>query len=81
MKLTRFKELWQTRHQAVLATMQAGTGLNVDLGTGLYVTGATRLKASDKFRELFGPERTSLAEEVGIPLTLGSGLWALQSEE
>ena len=81
LRLSRFKELWHTRHQSILATIPRGTGLLVDLGTGLYVTGGTRLQASDRFREIFGPERTALSEEVGIPVTLGSGWWALQSEK
>ena len=80
-KLLRFKDLWQTRHQDLLARVPLGTGLVIDLGTGLYVTGKTRHEASDRFEALFGTSRTALSQEVGIPLTLGSGLWALQSEE
>jgi hypothetical protein len=81
LRLSRFKELWNTRHQAALASLPRGTGIAVDMATGLYVTGDDRLEASDRFEELFGSGRDALSQEVGVPITLGGGLWALQSEE
>lgn len=80
-RLSRFKELWNTRHQAALALLPRGTGITVDMATGLYVTGDSRLEASDHFEALFGGAREALSQEVGVPITLGGGLWALQSEE
>ena len=80
-RLSRFKELWRTRHQSAVSALARGSGLHIDLGSGLYVIGKNRLESSDRFRDVFGPTRTSLGQEVGVPVTLGSGLWALQSEE
>ncbi len=79
-ELMCFKELWLTRHQSVVASLPIGTCLTVDLGTGLYVTGGSRLDTSDRFDAIFGSKRSAWSHEVGVPVTLGSGLWALQSE-
>ena len=72
--LSRFGELWSTRHQTTIGILERGTGLHVDLGSGLYVTGKTRLEASDKFQAIFGTSRSAFSQEVGVPIRLGSGL-------
>ncbi len=79
-RLSRFKELWNTRHQGALALLPRGTHVIVDMATGLYVTGGS-FEAWDRFEQLFGGARQALSQEVGVPVTLGGGLWALQSEE
>jgi hypothetical protein len=79
-RLSRFKELWNTRHQGALASLPRGTNVIVDMATGLYVTG-DNFAAWDRFEALFGGTRQALSQEVGVPITLGGGLWALQSEE
>lgn len=78
--LARFQEIWLTRHQSVINASATGTGVSVDLGSGLYVMGASRLDAADRFEALFGSNRSAWSHEVRVPITIGGGLWALQSE-
>ncbi len=78
--LGTFGEIWRTRHQGALKGLPHGTCVTVDLASGLWFTAEKRWAAYDRRDEVLGKGRTGWSFEHGIPLTLGSGLWALHSE-
>lgn len=78
--LLAFSELWLARHRSIVRSLGIGTVLAVDLGSGMYVTATSTLVAMDRFEEAFSTERAAWVHEVGVPVTLGGGLWALRSE-
>lgn len=78
--MSRFSELWLTRHEKVVHALPHGHTIVVDYATGHYVTDARALDAMDRFDALFGKGRPAWMHDIGIPITLGSGLWALSSE-
>jgi hypothetical protein len=78
--LGKFAELWRTRHQTILSNLPHGTCVTVDLASGLWFIGTKRWEASDLKDELLATGRAGWSFEHGVPLTLGGGLWALNSE-
>ncbi len=78
--LSRFCELWLTRHETVVHDLPHGSAIVVDFATGHYVAAVSALDAMDRFDLLFGSGRPAWAHDIGIPIALGSGLWALSSE-
>ncbi len=79
-RLHIFAELWRTRHQVRFREFAHGTAVQVDFASGLYVIANKRWAASDRLGDLFGARRSAWSFEHGVPITLGGGLWALNSE-
>jgi hypothetical protein len=79
-KLAKFSELWRTRHQGLLAATRRGTAFVVDFASGLHLTAERFHEANDQFVRAFGPHRAAWSFELGMPVTLGGGPWALRSE-
>ena len=71
---------WQRRNKALIESMQIGTVVAVNIADGRYVTGRNGLEAMDEFERVFGLDANGWAFEVGVPITLGGGLWQLSSE-
>ena len=72
--LSRFCELWLTRHENVVHALPYSSAIVVDYATGHYVAGARALDAMDRFDALFGKDRPAWVHDIGIEITLGSGL-------
>ena len=79
-RLHSFAELWRTRHQVRLRELAHGTAVQVDFASGLFVTADKRWAASDRLDAVFGTRRSAWSFEHGVAITLGGGLWALNSE-
>ena len=71
---------WQRLNKDLIDRLPHGTTVVVNIATGQHVTGNNGLAAMDEFERVFGPDVVGWAFEVGIPLNIGGGLWALSSE-
>jgi hypothetical protein len=78
--LKAFGEAWLGTHQTIVATLPVGTILAVNLADGRYVTAANGVAAMSQFETQFGKDAWAWVHEVGVPITLGGGLWSLSSE-
>ena len=78
--LHAFDVAWQRQNKALIEQLPHGTTVIVNIATGQHVTGRNGLEAIDEFERIFGLEAVGWAFEVGIPLNIGGGLWALSSE-
>ena len=54
-------------------------GVYDGLTEGLFVSAPNGLLAMDLFEERFGKDAIAWVHEIGVPITLGGGLWALSS--
>lgn len=77
--LAEFGKAWLARHADVVAGTAVGTVIAVRFPDGAYVTAATGLSAIDAFEERFGKDARGWMHEVGVPISLGCGLWQLSS--
>ena len=77
--LRSFGERWIGRHRAFINSLPNGTVLAVDMTSEECVSAASGLEAMDKFEAAFGGEAVAWVHEVGIPISLGGGLWQLRS--
>lgn len=73
-----FSDQWLREHRSVVDSMPDGTVLAVDMSSGDFVKASTGLAAMDTFEETFGPKAVAWVFEVGVPITLGCGLWQLK---
>ena len=53
--------------------------LAVNIANGDYVTAPNGLLAMDLFEQRFGMKAVAWVHEIGVPISLGGGLWALSS--
>jgi hypothetical protein len=78
-QLAEFVRTWCQQHQPVLSALPVGTVVAVNLADGSYVTAADGLTALDLFEQRYGPKAMAWVHEVGVPISIGGGLWALSS--
>ena len=78
-EVTEFERAWSNRNGQALADMPVGTVVAVNMADGSYVTASDGLTAMDLFEERFGTEAIAWVHEVGVPISIGGGLWALSS--
>jgi hypothetical protein len=78
-ELIDFERTWSDQNRALLDSLPRGTAVAVNMTTGDYVTAPNGLKAMDLFEERFGTSVWAWVHEVGVPITIGGGLWALSS--
>ena len=50
-----------------------------NIANGNYITAPNGLAAMDVFEERFGKSAVAWVHEIGVPISLGGGLWALSS--
>ena len=65
---------WLEKKRAELALLPIGTVVVIDVETGEYVTGKTRLEAMDAYDSKIGPHRWGFVHQVGRKTFLGGGL-------
>lgn len=75
-----FGQAWAIEHAALLDSLPRGTVIAVNITDGQYVTADSALLAMDRFEDCFGLEAIAWVHEVGVPISVGVGLWALSSE-
>ena len=75
-----FGEEWIRENQALLNRLPMGTVVIVCVGSGAYITAGSSLAALELFAERFGKHARGWSFEVGVPITLGGGLWQLRSD-
>ena len=79
-EIAAFGSRWLAAHKAQVSAMPTGTGLAVDMSSGKYVSASNCLSAMDLFEETFGLQAIAWVHEVGVPISLGGGLWQLRSD-
>lgn len=73
-------EAWLHDNRPTVSALSHGTVIALNVANGKFVTGRNGLEAMDKFEAEFGTEARAWVHEVGVPITLGGGIWALSSE-
>jgi hypothetical protein len=76
----RFGDNWLAKNKSLVESLKVGTVLAVNMCDGAHVTAPNGLVAMDRFEATFGREAIAWVFEVGIPISLGGGLWQLKSE-
>jgi hypothetical protein len=74
-----FGKSWSLANRELLDSLAVGTVVAVSFPDGAYVAAATGLVAMDAFEERFGHDALAWVFEVGVPISIGGGLWALSS--
>jgi hypothetical protein len=79
--LIAFEQSWCDANIDIITAAPIGSVLAVNMADGRCVRSTSRLLAMDLFERHFGVDAIAWVHEVGVPLTGGSGLWALSSAE
>ena len=78
-ELRAFKASWCDQHRGVIAGLPRGVCLAVNMADGTFVTAENGLAVMDKFEAKYGEHAFAWVHEVGVPLSIGLGLWSLSS--
>jgi hypothetical protein len=78
-ELIDFERAWSAKNRALLDSLPRGTAVAVNMANGEYITAPNGLIAMDLFEARYGTGVWAWVHEVGVPITIGGGLWALSS--
>lgn len=74
-----FGDRWLDQHRSIVASLPIGAVLAVDMDSSRHVVAVSGLAAMDLFEATFGLNAVAWVHEVGVPISLGGGLWQLRS--
>jgi hypothetical protein len=74
-------DAWLAANKAYISSLPVGSVVIINMTNGQHTTAPTEDAAEAAFRTKYGDRKIAFVHRVGKPITVGSGWWALNTDQ